>query len=75
MNRPPRAGEEVTVEVYAAGEDFAVAFGLHDQFSDLSISLREFTDQLAQALEKGATDITTAPAIKHQGVGELAGCF
>ena len=56
---PAERGGEVSVEPYAAGEDFATAFGLRDQFSDLSESLREFTDQLAKSLEKAAKDITT----------------
>lgn len=40
-------------------EDFAVAFGLRDQFSGLTESLRTFTDQLADALSRAARDITT----------------
>ncbi len=40
-------------------EDFAGAFGLREQFSGLTESLRTFTDQLADALSRAARDITT----------------
>jgi hypothetical protein len=42
-----------------AGESFDVAFGLRDQFSGLTDSLKEFTEKLADALGKAAEDILT----------------
>ncbi len=39
--------------------DFAVAFGLGDQFANLQDSLRSFTKKLADALDKAADDIMT----------------
>jgi hypothetical protein len=48
----PSAAEEPPVVA-------AVNFGLRDQVSGLTGSLRKFTDQLADALEKAAADITT----------------
>lgn len=56
---PTRTRAPVSGEAYAAEEDFAVAFGLRDQFSDLSESLRKFTDQLAESLKEAAKDIST----------------
>lgn len=43
----------------ANAEDYAVAFGLRDQFAGLTESLRTFTDQLAEALGKAAEEIAT----------------
>jgi hypothetical protein len=43
----------------ADAESFVVAFGLQDQFGNLSNSVREFTRQLAQAMGKAAEDILT----------------
>ena len=40
-------------------EDYAVAFGLRDQFAGLTDSLRSFTAQLAEALGKAAEEIAT----------------
>jgi hypothetical protein len=40
-------------------ESFDVAFGLRDQFNDLKSSVKRFTDQLATALGKAASDIMT----------------
>ncbi len=43
----------------ASAENYAVAFGLQDQFAGLTQSLRSFTDQLAEALGKAAKEIAT----------------
>ncbi len=43
----------------SGAEDYAVAFGLRDQFAGLTDSLRTFTDQLAEALGKAAEEIPT----------------
>ncbi len=54
----PSAAEEHPIGKRSAAVA-AVNFGLRDQVSGLTGSLRKFTDQLADALEKAATDITT----------------
>jgi hypothetical protein len=51
----PESPAEATVDT----ESFEVAFGLRDQLSDLTGSVKRFTDQLATALAKAATDIMT----------------
>jgi hypothetical protein len=53
------APPETTAEVPMDAESFAVAFGLRDQFNDLTGSVRRFTDQLATALRDAAADLTT----------------
>jgi hypothetical protein len=50
----------------------AVNFGLRDQVSGLTGSLRTFTDQLADALSKAATDITTLE-VKTYTTDDLTG--
>ena len=54
---PPIPGGEP--EEPGAGESFDVAFGLRDQFSDLTDSLKKFTEKLADALGKAAENILT----------------
>jgi hypothetical protein len=61
---PPEAAEESEATTAptpetASAENYAVAFGLQDQFAGLTQSLRSFTDQLAEALGKAAREIAT----------------
>jgi hypothetical protein len=51
-------------------ESFAVAFGMRDQFNDLTGSIRKFTDQLATALKDAAADIMTME-VKTYAVDDL----
>lgn len=51
-------------------ESFAVAFGMRDQFNDLTGSIRKFTDQLATALRDAAADIMTME-VKTYAVDDL----
>jgi hypothetical protein len=51
-------------------ESFAVAFGLRDQFNDLTGSVKKFTDQLATALKDAAEDIMTLE-VKTYAVDDL----
>jgi len=56
------AAAENTAAPQAAADtptDYAVPFGLKEQVNDLTTSLRQFTDQLAQSLSKAASDIST----------------
>lgn len=55
----PAAAPQPTAQAMGASADYAVEFGLKEQFNDLATSLRQFTDQLAQALSKAASDIST----------------
>ncbi|MDY7078295.1 MAG: hypothetical protein SXV54_15370 [Chloroflexota bacterium] len=56
---PAPSAEGPPVESPADAESFAEAFGLREQFDDLTGSVKKFTDQLATALSKAATDILT----------------
>lgn len=58
---PSEEGEPTTALTPepSGAEDYAVAFGLRDQFAGLTDSLRTFTDQLAEALGKAAEEIAT----------------
>ncbi|NBD36446.1 MAG: hypothetical protein GVY30_10685 [Chloroflexi bacterium] len=48
------------VEAPVSGEPYAAeAFGIREQVDDLTVSLREFTDQLAESLKEAAKDIST----------------
>jgi len=51
-------------------ESFAVAYGLRDQFNDLTGSVKKFTDQLATALKDAAEDIMTLE-VKTYAVDDL----
>jgi len=51
-------------------ESFAVAFGLREQFDDLTGSIKKFTDQLATALRDAAADIMTME-VKTYAVDDL----
>jgi hypothetical protein len=51
-------------------ESFAVAFGLREQFNDLTGSIKKFTDQLATALRDAAADIMTME-VKTYAVDDL----
>jgi len=55
----PAPAPEPSTELPADAESFAVAFGLRDQFNDLTASVKKFTDQLATALKDAAADIMT----------------
>ncbi len=61
---------ETPVEVPEDAESFAVAFGLRDQFNDLTASVKKFTDQLATALKDAAEDIMTLE-VKTYAVDDL----
>lgn len=50
---------EPSTDIPADTESFAVAFGLRDQFDDLTASVKKFTDQLATALKDAAADLAT----------------
>jgi hypothetical protein len=68
ISAPPTSGMEAgvtptsppvsTAEALAELE-LGVAFGLRDQFNELTQSVRKFTDQLSSALSKAASDVMT----------------
>ncbi len=66
---PDTAPEPPTIVAMDA-EGFAVAYGLGDQFRDLTGSVKKFTDKLATALRDAAEDIMTLE-VKTYAVDDL----